>query len=127
MSFDIAVLCGAVAGSLFFLAPIKELKANYYSIAATALSALVMAYALKGFSPVMEYLNSLADTDVSIYFKVLIKALGIALICDFTSDLSKELGMSSLSGKVELAGKIAVILSALPILDELLLQVRKFI
>lgn len=127
MRFDIMILCGAVIGSLFFLAPVKELKNNYYQIAAAGLSLLVTAYALKGASPIVEYLNSLADTEVSLYFKTLIKILGIAVICDFTVDLAKELGMSTLSGKVELSGKIAVVLSAMPILDDLLLKIEKFI
>ncbi len=127
MSFNILLLCGAVTGALFLLLPVRELKNSYFAIAVTALSAVIMAYTLKAASPVFDYLNTFYDSSVSVYFKVLVKVLGITLICNITSDLASELGVSTLSGKVEFAGKIAVILSAVPIFDSLFSEIGRLI
>ena len=111
------------------LAPhiLKEMKNSYYTIAVAALSLIVTAYTLKGAVPLLNYFSVLSESEASVYFKTLIKVLGITFICNITSDLTTELGMSTLSGKVEFAGKIAVLLSAVPIFDSLLSQVERFI
>ncbi len=127
MSFNILLLCGAVIGALFLLLPVKELKNSYFSIAVIALSVLVTASALKAVTPVLTYLGTFYDSAVTEYFKVLIKVLGITVICSITSDLAAELGVSTLSGKVEFAGKVAVILSAMPIFDSLFSEIGRLI
>lgn len=127
MTLDMLLLCGAVIGTLFLLLPVKEMKNSYYPIAVTALSVLVTAYTLKGSTPLFNYFALMSDSDSSVYFKTLIKVLGITLVCNITSDLATELGMNTLSGKVEFAGKIAVLLSAVPVFDSLLAQVERFI
>jgi len=54
------------------------------------------------------------------YFPVIIKSLGIAYITEFTSELCIDAGEKSIAGKVELAGKIAIFLTALPVFTSLL-------
>lgn len=127
MSFNIVTLCGAVVGAMFFLLPVKEFKDSYFSIAAVGISVLVTAYTLRGAVPLVGYINIFYNSEVSTYFKTLIKVLGITLLCNITSDIAAELGMKTLSGKVEFAGKIAVILSAMPMFDNLLAEVEKLI
>lgn len=54
------------------------------------------------------------------YAKILLKAVGICFICQFSSDICKDSGQSALSGKVELAGKILILISALPLIEKIL-------
>jgi len=54
------------------------------------------------------------------YFPVILKALGIAYVTEFTSAICKDAGEKAIAGKVELAGKIAVFFTALPIFTSLL-------
>lgn len=49
------------------------------------------------------------------YFKILLKGLGICYLSQFAGDLCRDAGQTSLAGKVELAGKISVVLLALPV------------
>ena len=58
-------------------------------------------------------------------FGVLLKALGIVLIGRITVDLCKDAGESALASGVELAVKTAVLLTALPLLNRLLLLLRE--
>lgn len=54
------------------------------------------------------------------YARVLLKAVGICFICQFSSDICKDSGQSALATKVELVGKILILISALPLMEEIL-------
>ena len=61
------------------------------------------------------------------YAKVLLKSVGICFICQFSSDICKDSGQSALAGKVELAGKILILISALPLMEEILTTANSLI
>ena len=61
------------------------------------------------------------------YAKVLLKSVGICFICQFSSDICRDSGQSALAGKVELAGKILILISALPLMEEILTTANSFI
>jgi len=50
----------------------------------------------------------------------ILKALGICIITKFSADMCSDFGQTSLAGKVEMAGKIALLLLSLPILQNIL-------
>ena len=54
------------------------------------------------------------------YGLILLKSLGICLVTQFASDACKDAGESSMAGKVELAGKIAVIVAAMPMFEKVI-------
>jgi len=54
------------------------------------------------------------------YFPVILKSLGIAYVTDFTSALCEDAGEKSIAGKVELAGKVAIFFTAVPVFQSLL-------
>ncbi len=52
--------------------------------------------------------------------EILLKSIGICFISQFSSDICKDAGEQALSGKVELAGKITILICALPLIQEVL-------
>ena len=120
MSFDVVGFFAVTVAGALMLLPLKELKPSYFFIALCALSLLVMNFALVKARPIFSYLNYLISGDNSYYFKIMMKATGISLITSMVSDLTGELGMNSLSGKVEFTGKVFIIILTLPLFDELL-------
>ena len=54
------------------------------------------------------------------FFPVIIKVLAVAYITDFTAQLCKDSGETAIGTKVELAGKIAVVLLCVPMLEEII-------
>lgn len=120
MSFDVFVLFGGVIAALIFIMPVKEIKSGVYPIAVCGIAILVTAQTLRSSQPLMRYINGFMEGDYAACFKVLIKVLGITLATNLTSDIAAEMGAASLSGKVDLAGKIAILLCALPLFETLL-------
>lgn len=54
------------------------------------------------------------------FFPVIIKILAVAYITDFTAQLCRDAGESSVGSKVELAGKVMIFYAAIPILSAIL-------
>lgn len=119
MNFDIVFLCGSVVGAMFLLIPMKELKNEYFTFAAVGLSVIIFVFSIKFAKPVFSYINSFLTSQGSVYLKTLMKVLGITLVTNLTSELASDFGMSAVAGKVEFAGKVAILMCAMPIYDEL--------
>lgn len=58
---------------------------------------------------------------------VLFRALGIALVAEFTASLCRDLGETTLSSGVALFGKLEILLLALPFVDDLLALAKEFL
>ncbi len=71
---------------------------------------------------IIELLNQLsnkANIDTA-YLSTLFKIIGIAYIAQFGSEVCKDAGESSIASKVELAGKVVIMVLAVPIITSLL-------
>lgn len=51
-----------------------------------------------------------------VYLQTVLKIIGIAYIAEFGAQIAKDAGQGSLAGKIELAGKILIIVMAIPII-----------
>jgi stage III sporulation protein AD len=78
-------------------------------------------------SAVIELLNSYAEkVDIDmVYITTLLKIIGIAYIAQFGAEICKDAGESSIASKIELAGKVVIIVLAVPIITSLLELVIK--
>jgi stage III sporulation protein AD len=76
-----------------------------------------------------EIVNLFAKYDIKTeYFSTILKIVGIAYICDFISLLCKDLDYESVGKKVEIAGKLIILIYSVDIikifLDQILLLVN---
>ncbi|TWI55958.1 stage III sporulation protein AD [Halalkalibacter nanhaiisediminis] len=51
-----------------------------------------------------------------IYFQTILKIIGIAYIAEFGAQIAKDAGQAAIASKIELAGKILILVMAIPIL-----------
>ena len=56
----------------------------------------------------------------SVYFTTVLKIVGIAYIAEFGAEVCKDAGESSIASKIELGGKVMIVLLAVPIVTSLL-------
>lgn len=73
-------------------------------------------------TPILSTLeNYAADMNLNnVYFVAVIKALGICYIVQLASDTCRDAGYTAIASKIELAGKIAILVIALPLFENLL-------
>jgi stage III sporulation protein AD len=84
-------------------------------------SAGIIAAVIIYVSPIAETVNSIfiktgADEK---YVNILFKALGICYLTQFTHDICKDSGENAMATQVEIAGKITLMLIALPLFSSL--------
>lgn len=63
------------------------------------------------------FLNSGLDGSI---FKIVLKALGICYIVSFGTELCRDFNQTSLASKIDLAGKIAIVVITMPLIKEIL-------
>ena len=106
----------------FLAVIVKQYKPEYALVVSLAASVMVLVGVVSVMVPIISELRNLMD-NVAIdykYITVLVKAVGICYITQFASDTCKDAGQTAISGKIELAGKVAICISALPLYKDLL-------
>lgn len=108
---------------------LRQYKPEYSIVLSVAAGVLLLMFAVSAAAPIVEKINEIMDKSatVSQYGGVLIKGLGICLISQLACDACTDAGEISLASKAELAGKIAMVLVALPLFDDILDVVVKLL
>ena len=101
---------------------LKELKPEFALLLKFATLLLLGFLAFTGIGDAISEIFSLGES-VSIdntLLKILLKALGLCLVAQIASDICKDCGESALSTGVELAGKLSIVIMALPVAAQLI-------
>lgn len=107
---------------LVFIIILRSARPEYSFLTRLAIIALVCVSILSAVDAVLEGLTvftQLSQINES-YIKIGIKALGISLVTQTASDICKDCGETALSVQVELAGRLANVGIAMPIIEKLL-------
>ncbi len=115
----------AVALSSVIKAQKPEL-ALQVSIITGILIFMLVAVKLSAVIDFIKTFSQKADID-STYIAILLKIVGIAYISEFGAEVCKDAGESSIASKIELAGKVTIVVLAVPIITSLLDLVVKLI
>lgn len=113
-----------VGVSIFAVIMIIILK-NYRPEMALVLSIItgigIMLYAISKMSSVINVLNDLVsksgvNTD---FLLIIIKVIGIAYIVEFGKNVCIDAGQSSIATKLEMAGKVEIVVLTIPLISSL--------
>lgn len=68
---------------------------------------------------IMKNLSMKANLEIE-YFSTILKIIGMSYIVEFGSQICRDAGQSSIAMKVELAGKVSIVMIAIPVLVSLM-------
>lgn len=107
---------------------IKIYRPDFAFALCLAAAAGILIYLLTSVIPAVESIRSAISEvkSATVYFKVALKALGIAYITGFAADVCRDFGQSSLASKAEFAGKCAVFVLSVPLITSILDAVSEF-
>lgn len=117
----ISVIVIGMVGAMFSLI-LKQYKPEF-AIVVSAVTAIIIFINILGWViPVITEIKKLMDKAAISYqyISILFKSLGICYITQFACDICKEAGQTAVAGKLELAGRIAICVLALPLFKEVL-------
>ncbi|HEY5583948.1 MAG TPA: stage III sporulation protein AD [Ruminiclostridium sp.] len=89
------------------------------SIATGLLIFIIIVVKLSAVISFVQAFSKRADIDPT-YITILLKIVGIAYIAEFGAEVCKDAGESSVASKIELAGKVTIMILAVPIISSLL-------
>lgn len=114
------VCIGIVAVALSSVIKVQKPElALQVSIITGILIFMLVAVKLSAVIDFIKTFSHKADID-STYITILLKIVGIAYIAEFGAEVCKDAGESSIASKIELAGKVTIVILAVPIITSLL-------
>lgn len=119
---DVLKFVGIAVVAVVLISIIKNNKQEY-AIQLTIVTGVVLfAYILTRLTPVLSIFESLAGKAglADNQLGAIIKIVGIAYVADFGSEICRDAGESSIAHKVDLAGKVLILIVATPILGTVL-------
>lgn len=110
------ILVGAAAALLSMW--IRPLKSEYGMFLSMAAVLLIFGATMTQLKEILELVRNLMDQTglSSVYFKILLKIMGLAWISQLASDICREAGCSSISRQIDIYGKLLILSVSLPVL-----------
>lgn len=108
---------------------VKNYKPELGILTVMACSLLILYFLIDSLKYAFAYVANLYGSleTGKIYFPIILKVLAIAYITEFTSQLCKDAGESSIASKVELGGKIIIFCVAIPVFTSILNLVEQML
>ena len=125
---EIIRYCGAALAAVVCLMILRQGKSEYAVLVSSASCLLMMAGALRLLTPVLQYVNGLTSQGgLGEYTGTVIKAVGIGMLTQTTSDICRDAGENAAAAKLELLGKAEILLLSLPLVKALLMAASEII
>lgn len=79
---------------------------------------IIFIFLVDEITKIIEMLESIArNANINmVYLQTILKIIGIAYIAEFGAQIAKDAGQAAIATKIELAGKILILVMAIPIL-----------
>ena len=108
---------------------LKNTQSQYAMLSSLATGIIILIIALSSFSKVILSFQAIIDkTGVnSSLFSTLLKIIGLGYITEYSQSVCVDLDCASIGKKVSFAGKIAIFLLALPIIENLINTVTEIL
>lgn len=103
---------------------LKELKSPIAPLVTLSGGILLLLSVFSRLSPIVTWAEGLSDTLPAVVGETVSKVLAAGVLTSFGADTCNELGATSLATKLELAGKLEILLLSLPLFKELFSRVE---
>ncbi len=117
---DVFSIILLVLTAAFIVTFLKEHSPSFAMVLSFATVGIILLLILPSISGMLTSLESVVSLVTQEPFEIIIKAVGISVITQITSELCIDSGQRALAAAINLCGKVAIILSALPMLNDLL-------
>ena len=115
---DILKIISFILISLFLYLLFKDKRSDLAVLILLVSGVMVFIYSIGQINEIITFLKNIAEKAEidGLYWGVILKIIGIAYISSFCSEICKDSGASSLASKVELSGKLFILILEIPIL-----------
>jgi len=113
----------------FLAVLLREQKPVYAMFVGTVAGVIIFLRLMGYLAAVIQYITEITlQANISmIYLNTLLKIMGIAYLAEFGSQICRDAGEGVIAGKVEFAGKLLILVMALPLLTAVLETILNFV
>lgn len=106
---------------------VKEQKAIVAFLLAAFAGIVIFLFLIGKITDIVAMLERLADqSNVNmVFFQTILKIIGIAYIAEFGAQVVRDAGQEAIASKIELAGKVLIMVLAIPIISVIIETVLK--
>lgn len=110
------VICTAVTAAM-----LRRYHQEYAILLSIAAGIVILLDIFSHVAPAMEQIHTLLSASgvSSDYALILIKTLGVSFLAQFAADSCRDAGENALAAKMELAGKISIVVLSLPLFEKI--------
>ncbi|MBY4604538.1 MULTISPECIES: stage III sporulation protein AD [Bacillus] len=118
MQIDIVQIVGLGLIATFLSLIVKEQKPTFAFLIVVFAGCAIFLYLVDQIYAIIRMIEKIAiNANVNmVYVETILKIIGIAYIAEFGAQLTKDAGQGAIASKIELAGKILILVMAVPIL-----------
>ncbi|KQL57706.1 MULTISPECIES: stage III sporulation protein AD [Shouchella] len=115
---EIVQIVGLGLIATFLALIVKEQKPIFAFLLTLFVGSLIFLFLLDEIASVIQLINDLAvQANIhTVYLQTILKIIGIAYIAEFGAQISRDAGQAAIASKIELAGKIFILVLAIPII-----------
>lgn len=124
----VQIITLSIIASLLFII-LKDVNPAFAFFIVIITSTIILFSIVNQISMIIHLIRSLSEKASvdKVYMDTILKIIGIAYITELGANMTKDAGLSSVSGKIELAGKMFILLLAIPIISAVIEVVLNFI
>lgn len=121
------VIFGVIASILYIT--LKDLNASFAFFLLLITGIVIFLSIFHHIGTILQLIKSLGEKASidDMYMGTILKIIGIAYIAELGANITKDAGLNSVAGKIELAGKIFIILLAIPIIAAVIEAILSFL
>ncbi|PFE05624.1 stage III sporulation protein AD [Bacillus cereus] len=113
----------------FLAAVLNQHKSSITSLFIVFIASVMFLLLIDQIHSILKMIERVAsEAKVSnVYVETLLKIIGIAYIAEFGAQITKDAGQGAIASKIELAGKILILVMAIPILTVVIETILGFL
>ncbi len=129
ISIEIIQIVGLGLITTFLALVVKEQKPIFAFALTVFVGILIFIFLIDQLYFIINMLNKIAvNANVNmIYVQTILKIIGIAYIAEFGAQIAKDAGQGAIASKIELAGKVFILVMAIPIITAIIETVISFL
>ncbi|MFD1176244.1 stage III sporulation protein AD [Paenibacillus puldeungensis] len=108
---------------------LKEQKPMFAFLIAASTGIIIFLFLIGKIGGIIKVLEDLAEASgvQMVYLKTILKIIGIAYIAEFGAQIVRDAGQESIASKIEMAGKVLIMVLAIPIISIIIETVIKLL
>lgn len=113
----IQVVCFAVIAAIFIIF-IRQSRPEIAQLLSIAVGIIVVIYLLGYLRMIVDVITEMAlEANInSLFLRTIFRVIGVAYLAEFGSQVCRDAGEGNIASKIEFAGKIIILVMAIPIL-----------